>query len=120
MDSIAQQHGTTPVLKSLLSSSTHRHIKTIKRALVDQGYTEGKNLHVEWRFWEGKVERIPGLVEELMKLKPDVILASTALPTRAVIRVTKSTPIVFVGVGGDPVALGLIQRLARALADAIA
>jgi len=113
LDSIAQQHGTIPVLGILFSTSTHPHIKTIKQALIDRGYIEGKNLHVEWRFWEGNVDRIPGLVGELMKLKPHVILASTALPTREVMRVTKSTPIVFVGVGGDPVALGLIQSLAR-------
>jgi putative ABC transport system substrate-binding protein len=79
----------------------------------DLGYDDGRSVHLKWRFWEGRVERIPELVAELLRASPDVVLCSTALPTRVAMEMTKTIPLVFVGVGSDPVLLGLVSQLAR-------
>lgn len=75
------------------------------------GYVEGRNLVIEARFADGKLERIPGFAAELVQLKVDVILAApaTALPAKAA---TTVIPIVFVN-SANPVKLGVVASLAR-------
>ncbi len=78
----------------------------------DLGYIEGKNLEIEWRFAEGKVERLPSLVAELLRLKVDVLVTSASTSASAAQKATTAIPIVMVGVG-DPVGTGLVKSLAR-------
>ena len=78
----------------------------------DLGYVEGKNLKIEWRFAEGKIERLPGLVAELVRLKVDIIVAGASTPTSAAQKGAPTIPIVMVGVS-DPVGSGFIRSLAR-------
>src|SRR5262245_10437358 len=91
-------------------------INPVARAFVhglrDLGYVEGRNLVLERRFAEGRIERAPEIIRELVSIKADVIVTDGVPMTRAAKEVTQSVPIVMVGVG-DPVKEGLIESLAR-------
>jgi putative ABC transport system substrate-binding protein len=76
------------------------------------GYVEGQNLHVESRYAEGKVNRLPDLVAQLVQSKVDVIVTGGSTATRAAQRATKLIPIVMAH-GSDPVELGFVASLAR-------
>ena len=75
------------------------------------GYVEGKNLVVERHSAEGRTERFPDLAKEVVRLKPDLIVASTGRMIGAFKAATGTIPIV--GITADPVAEGLIANLAR-------
>jgi putative ABC transport system substrate-binding protein len=81
-------------------------------ALRDLGYVEGRNLELQWRWAEGRVERLPELAADLVRLKVDVIVAVANSPILAAKRATTSIPIVMIG-GLDPVAFGLVTSLSR-------
>jgi putative tryptophan/tyrosine transport system substrate-binding protein len=82
------------------------------RALTELGWTEGKNIQIDWRWAANDVAQIPGLARELLSLKPDVILVQ-GTPTVAVLqRETKTTPIIFVSVT-DPVLSGAVASLSH-------
>jgi ABC-type uncharacterized transport system substrate-binding protein len=83
-----------------------------RKGLRDLGYLEGKNILVEDRYAEGKADRIPSLVAELVKRKVDVLVSGHPVAIRAAKEATKTIPIVIVALG-DPVAEGLIASLAR-------
>ena len=83
-----------------------------RRGLRDLGYIEGKNILVEDRYAEGKADRIPGLVAELVRLKVDILVSPVAAAIRAAKESTKTIPMVMV-IADDPVASGLIDSLAR-------
>ena len=86
----------------------------IRLALRELGYIEGQNIAIEYRYAEGKIDRLPELAAELVRLKVDIILtAGGEPPTRAAKNATKTIPIVMVGGGLDPVEAGLIESLAR-------
>ena len=86
----------------------------IRRALQAFGYVEGKNISMEYRSAEGKLDRLPGLAAELVNLKIDVILVAGGYrPILEAKNATKTIPIVMVGGGTDPVEAGLIESLAR-------
>jgi putative ABC transport system substrate-binding protein len=88
--------------------------EAIRLALQKFGYIEGQNIAIEYRYSEGKRDRLPELAAELVRLKVDVIVASGADPViRAAMNATKTIPIVMVGLGIDPVAAGLVESLAR-------
>jgi len=82
------------------------------RGMRDLGYVEGENLVIEWRFADGKAERLPGLAAELVELKVDIIVVAGTPATIAAQRATSSIPIVM-GTTSDPVGSGLVQSLAR-------
>jgi putative ABC transport system substrate-binding protein len=82
------------------------------RALRDLGWIEGRNLLVEWRWADGKVERLSGFAAELTKLNVDLIVAPQSDSALAAKRATRTIPIVHV-VAGDPVADGLVTSVAR-------
>lgn len=82
------------------------------RGMRELGYVEGKNLTIDWRFADGKVERLPGLANELVALKPDVIVAGATPSVQAAHRATTTIPIVFVAVP-DPVGEGFVKSLPR-------
>ena len=81
-------------------------------ALRERGLVEGKNLVIEWRWAEGKPERLPGFAAELVALNVDLIVAPQSDSALAAKRATRTIPIVHV-VAGDPVADGLVASLAR-------
>jgi len=88
--------------------------EAIRLALRAIGYIEGQNITFEYRYAEGRRDRLPELAAELVRLKIDVIVASGADPViRAAMNATKMIPIVMVGLGIDPVAAGLVESLAR-------
>jgi putative ABC transport system substrate-binding protein len=78
------------------------------------GYVEGQNLVIEFRFAEGKVDRLPDLAVELVALRPEVILVATCgAPLDATRRATNTIPIVVAACTGDMVAAGIVASLAR-------
>jgi putative ABC transport system substrate-binding protein len=84
----------------------------LREGLRERGYVDGQNVTIEYRYTDGSLDGLPKLVEELVRLNVDVILASASPPALAAQKVTKSVPVVFVG-ATDPVALGLVSSLAR-------
>jgi len=87
-------------------------IDPFRQGLEELGYVEGQNIHIEYRFAEGQPDRELELARELVSLKVDVIVTSSASRTRAAKQATRTIPIVFGGVG-DPVGIGLVESLAR-------
>ncbi|HVO92447.1 MAG TPA: ABC transporter substrate-binding protein [Terriglobales bacterium] len=83
-----------------------------RRGLRDFGYIEGKNILVEERYAEGKADRLPKLVAELLQLKVDILVSPVTAAIRAAKESTKTIPIVMV-IADDPVATGLVESLAR-------
>jgi putative ABC transport system substrate-binding protein len=82
------------------------------QALADLGWTDGRNVWMDFRGGGGDTNRMRALAQDLVRLQPDIILTSTTLPTVAVQRETRTIPIIFTGVG-DPVAIGIVPRLDR-------
>lgn len=82
------------------------------RELRALGYVEGKNIAFDYRSADNKLDRLPALADELVRLKVDVLLASSTAAALAAKHATTTIPIVFLGVS-DPVAVGLIDSLAR-------
>ena len=87
-------------------------IEAFRQGLRDNSYVEGKNILVEVRYAEGKLERISGFVDEFVQLKVDVLVSGNYLSIRTAKQVTKTIPIVMV-ITEDPVATGLVDSLAR-------
>ena len=83
-----------------------------RQGLRQLGYVEGKNIVIEFRYAEGKFDRLPDLAAEIVHLKVDVIVVANTPAIHAVKKATATIPIVMVG-PGDPVGLGLIASLAR-------
>ena len=88
-------------------------VEALRAGLRDLGYGEGKNMAIEYRWAEGKYDRLPNLVAELVALKVDVIVTTGGTPSAlAAKRGTTTIPIVTTGVG-DAVGVGLVTSLAR-------
>jgi len=88
------------------------NVEAFRRGLQELGYIEGKNILVEYRYIEGKRDRVPSLVAELVQLKVDVLVSPNLPSIRAAKQATKTIPIVMV-INWDPVAEGLIDSLER-------
>jgi putative ABC transport system substrate-binding protein len=82
------------------------------RALADLGWTDGRNVRIDLRSAGGDTNRLRALAQELVGLKPDIILTGAVPSAVAVQRETRTIPIVFVNVA-DPVATGIVARLDR-------
>jgi putative ABC transport system substrate-binding protein len=80
--------------------------------LREAGYVEGRNVVLEPRWADGDYRRLPGLVQELLALKVDVLVTAATPPSRAAMAATRTTPIVFAAVG-EPIAVGLVKSMAR-------
>jgi putative ABC transport system substrate-binding protein len=87
-------------------------VKAFRQGLRDLGYIEGQNITIEYRYAEGKPDRGPALVAELVRLKVDVLVVTFLPGIRAAKESTKTIPIVMV-TGVDPVATGIVDSLAR-------
>src|SRR6266496_1241532 len=99
-----------PTVASL--SSNVARVDAFRQGLRELGYVEGKNIVIEWRSGEGKEDRLPALVAELVRLKVDVIVTGGPTATRAAKEATSTIPIVMTQVG-DPVGSGFVASLAR-------
>jgi putative ABC transport system substrate-binding protein len=84
----------------------------LRQELTKLGYIEGKNLVIEFRSTEGKVDRLPGLADELVRLKVDVIYANSATIAAFAKKATQMVPVVFLS-AAEPVSAGLVNSLAR-------
>jgi putative ABC transport system substrate-binding protein len=87
-------------------------IKIFRQALQELGYSQGKNILFEYRYTEGNRDRVPGIVAELVILKVDILFSTQAIVIRAAKQATKTIPIVM-AITPDPVAIGLVDSLAR-------
>jgi putative ABC transport system substrate-binding protein len=87
-------------------------IEPFREGLRELGYVEGKNLAIEWRWAEGKYERFPALIAELIASKVDLIVTAGTPASLAVKKATTTIPLVMIAVG-DPVGSGLIASLAH-------
>ena len=85
----------------------------LRLALRELGYIDGQNLSTEYRYSEGKNDRLPELAAELVRLKVDIIVTGGVPLIRAAKSATKTIPIVMLGQGSDPVEAGLVDSLAR-------
>jgi len=101
-------------LSSFDAASELSRSEGIRLQLRELGYIDGLNIGTEYRYSEGKVDRLPELAAELVRLKVDVIVAAGGVSLiRAAKNATKIIPIVMTGTGGDPVEAGLVESLAR-------
>lgn len=109
----AQQTDRMPVVANLAGGTTPDDpiVEAFRQGLRELGYVEGRNIRIEFRTAQGHVERVQDLVQELLTLKPDVIVVTSTLGAQAIGRSTSTVPIV--AAVFDPVASGLITNLAR-------
>src|SRR2546428_9751444 len=110
----AQDPAKIPKIGFLSSGPATRPWRaSFQREFEKLGYVDGKNVNFIHRFADTNYDRLPSLAEELVRLKVDVIITPGSNDTRAAKDATKTIPIVFLGAGSDPVALGLVDSLAR-------
>ena len=93
-------------------SSMSARIEAFRQGLRELGYAEGKNIVIEWRAAEEKLDRLPALAAELVRLKVDIIVTAGSSPTRAAKEATNTIPIVMAQ-DPDPVGSGFVASLAR-------
>ena len=111
----AQQSAKIPKIGRLLPNSLAsdgQRSGLLGRELLALGYVEGKNIAIEYRYADNKLDRLPALAEELAGLKVDVLVAPSTSAVLALKNATSTIPIIFFRVS-DPVAVGLINSLAR-------
>src|SRR6266542_280817 len=111
----AQQPKKAPRIGFLIGTSlsaASARVEAFRQGLGELGYVEGKNIVIEWRSSEGKPDRLPALVAELVRLKVDVIVTAGAAVTPLAKKATATIPIVMTQ-DSDPVGTGLVVSLAR-------
>ncbi|HEU4341131.1 MAG TPA: ABC transporter substrate-binding protein [Candidatus Binatia bacterium] len=99
-------------LYTVSPSSVAARAEAFRQGLRELGYVEGKNIVIESRFADGKLDRVPSLAAELVRLKVDIIVTSGPSPTRAAKEATVTIPIVMAR-DIDPVGNGFVASLAR-------
>ena len=111
----AQQQAKVPrigYLGTASPSAVSARVEAFRQGLRELGYAEGKNIVIEWRYAEGKLDQLPALAAELVRLKVDIIVASGTTSTRAAKEATVTIPIVM-GFNNDPVGNGFVTSLAH-------
>jgi len=111
----AQQPTKVPRIGFLIASSPSvnaARIAAFQQGLSELGYVEGKSIVIEWRSAEGKLDQLPALAEQLVRLNLDVIVTAGPADTRAVKNATNTIPIVMT-FDNDPVGNGFVASLAR-------
>ena len=99
-------------LSASSGSSQSVRVEAFRQGLHELGYVEGRNIAVEYRYADGKLERVPGLLAELARLKVEVIVSGGPAVTGAAKKATVTIPIVM-GFDNDPVGAGFVASLAR-------
>jgi putative ABC transport system substrate-binding protein len=108
----AQQSKKVPRIGVLfIGSKNQPHLEAFKQGLRERGYTEGKNILLEYRYAEGNNDRLPQLAAELVRGKVDVIVTTASVSAVAARRATKTIPIVMTT--GNPLESGLAASLAK-------
>ncbi len=100
------------ILAGTSLSAISARIEAFRQGLRELGYVEGKNIVIEYRYAEGKLDRLPALAVELVRLNVDVIVTAGPTPTRAAKEATATIPIVMAQ-DNDPVGNGFVASLAR-------
>jgi len=111
----AQQPKKVPrigYLDAVSFSVNAARVEAFRQGLRKLGYVEGKNIVIEWRSVDGKLDRLPKLAAELVHLKVDIIVTGGRSATRAAKEATSTIPIVTTQ-DSDPVANGFVASLAR-------
>ena len=112
----AQQSGKVPRIGFLVVSSpsaASARVEAFQQGLRELGYVEGKNITIEYRYAEGKADRLPQLASELVRLKVDVLVAGGGNQLAlAAMKATGTIPIVVTNVA-DPVGSGFVVSLPR-------
>jgi putative ABC transport system substrate-binding protein len=93
-------------------SAESKEVQQFRQGLLDAGYSEGRDVVIEWRSANGDYTRVPELVADLVKSEVDVIVADSTVVTRTAKRATSTIPIVM-AIVADPVGSGLVTNLAR-------
>jgi putative tryptophan/tyrosine transport system substrate-binding protein len=112
----AQQVASVPHIGFLGTSSfsdarAARYVGAFRHGLRELGYVEGQNIAIEFRWAEGKYDRLPGLADELVRLKVNVLVAGSQAAIQAARHATDTIPIVMVA--ADPLATGFVASLAH-------
>jgi putative ABC transport system substrate-binding protein len=107
----AEPGSRVPVVGILLNEPPEPAFEGFHEKFRELGYEEGRNVRLEIRSADGKVEQLPGLAAELVRMKVDVIISAPNPPTRAAINATKQIPIVMTSV--DPLPAGFVTNLAK-------
>jgi len=107
----AQQGGKVPRI-GYLGDLPGPHVEALRQGLQDLGYREGQPLVIEYRWAEGKAERLPTLAAELVQLPVDLLIAQGGQASRAAKQAT-STILIVMAPAGNPESLGLVASLAR-------
>ena len=110
----AQQPKKVPRIGFLLASSAgvDSRVEAFRQGFRELGYIEGKNIAIEWRYAEGKEDRVPKLAAELVQMNVEIIVTDGTNVTRAAKNATKTIPIVMAS-DADPVGNGFVASLAR-------
>ncbi len=113
----AQQAGKVPRIGVIVpvepESPTEPNLAAFRQTLRELGYAEGQNIAVEYRYAHGKEDLFAAQAAELVRLQVDVMVVGSWHPTLAAKKATQAIPIVGVGMGSDPVTLGIVTSLAR-------
>ena len=107
----AQPRGTVPRI-GYIGDTPGPYVDAFRQGLRERGYIEGETIAIEYRWQEGRHERLPDLVAELVQLRVDVLVPVGTQPSRAAKQATSTIPIVMAQVG-DPVGSGLVTSLAK-------
>jgi putative tryptophan/tyrosine transport system substrate-binding protein len=99
-------------LSAVSPSANVARNEAFRQGLRELGYVEGKNIVIDWRSAEGKLDRLPALAAELVRLKVDIIITGGPPATRAAKEATSTIPIVMT-FDPDPVGNGFVASLAR-------
>jgi putative tryptophan/tyrosine transport system substrate-binding protein len=111
-----QQPKKVPRIGILIAASTSFYsarVEALRQRLRELDYVEGKNIVIDYRYAEGKLERLPDLAAELVRLKVDVIVTAPTQAALAAKKASATIPIVFTDIAGDPAGIGLVSSLAR-------
>jgi len=100
-------------LESATTDRDSRLGQIFLRRLAELGFVEGKNITFEYRSADNKLDRLPALADELLRLNVDVLLTTATPATIAAKNATRTIPIVFMQLAVDPVAAGFVDSLAR-------